>query len=343
MTELYDPKTFIAHAASLRHPCGHCERFSTAASRRSLGSVSVPVWPIDLSVRLPVLALVGRYPANMLIGHRPLLQRQANPDTRSQTADVRHPKSDIRIGPYLSRHDHAATTAYAVLAPVSRGCPPLKGRLSMHYSPFRHSNKVPLLPGSPVRVRLACLIHAANVRSEPGSNPSIFCSISPPDRAGRNFKIESSHPCGICQRITPPAKTLGIAHNGFVQNRGTLLRMSDAGYRTSNKKMPTDTTPGTARCQAVAKSHPTESHIRVKTPHVTNGESKRQPSAARSTIPDACSIVKERSGVARKSKGTYLTLRQLPPQLHKGLYHAHRKCQQEKREKGKIKGQGQSA
>jgi hypothetical protein len=31
-----------------------CPRFSTAASRRSLGSVSVPVWPITLSGRLPV-------------------------------------------------------------------------------------------------------------------------------------------------------------------------------------------------------------------------------------------------------------------------------------------------
>ena len=145
------------------------------------------------------------------------------------------PMSKIQTAPYLSRHDHAITTAHAVLAPVSRGCPPLKGRLSMHYSPFRHSNKVHLLPRSPVRVRLACLIHAANVRSEPGSNPSIFCSISPPGRAGRSFKIESSHPCGICQRITPPAKTLGIAHNGFVQNRGTQFRcwMLDSRYPTS--------------------------------------------------------------------------------------------------------------
>lgn len=32
---------------------------------------------------------------------------------------------------------------------------------------------------STVLVRLACLIHAANVRSEPGSNPSKFVRISP--------------------------------------------------------------------------------------------------------------------------------------------------------------------
>ena len=68
MTGVYNPKAFFLHAASLRQACAHCGRFSTAASRRSLASVSVPVWPADLSVRLPVVGLVGRYPANYLIG-----------------------------------------------------------------------------------------------------------------------------------------------------------------------------------------------------------------------------------------------------------------------------------
>src|SRR5690606_18880938 len=63
-TELYDPKTFIAHAASLRQAFAHCGIFPTAASRRSLGRVSVPVWPITLSGRLRIVALVGRYPTN---------------------------------------------------------------------------------------------------------------------------------------------------------------------------------------------------------------------------------------------------------------------------------------
>ncbi len=39
-------------------------KIPTAASRRSLGRVSVPVWLIVLSDQLPVDALVGRYPAN---------------------------------------------------------------------------------------------------------------------------------------------------------------------------------------------------------------------------------------------------------------------------------------
>ncbi len=57
VTELYNPKAFIAHAASLRQGFPHCERFSTAASRRSLGSVSVPVWLTILSDQLPVQSL----------------------------------------------------------------------------------------------------------------------------------------------------------------------------------------------------------------------------------------------------------------------------------------------
>ena len=63
-TVLYDPKTFITHAALLRQAFAHCARFPTAASRRSLDRVSVPVWLIILSDQLPVVALVGHYPAN---------------------------------------------------------------------------------------------------------------------------------------------------------------------------------------------------------------------------------------------------------------------------------------
>ena len=61
---VYNPKAFIPHAALLRQAFAHCARFPTAASRRSLGRVSVPVWLIVLSDQLPVDALVGRYPTN---------------------------------------------------------------------------------------------------------------------------------------------------------------------------------------------------------------------------------------------------------------------------------------
>ncbi len=68
LTELYDPRAFITHAALLRQAFAHCAKFLTAASRRSLDRVSVPVWQIILSDQLPIVALVGRYPANKLMG-----------------------------------------------------------------------------------------------------------------------------------------------------------------------------------------------------------------------------------------------------------------------------------
>ncbi len=76
MKGVYNPKTFIPHAASLRQAFAHCAIFLTAASRRSLARISVPVWLIILSDQLPVVALVGRYPTNKLIGHEPLLEYQ---------------------------------------------------------------------------------------------------------------------------------------------------------------------------------------------------------------------------------------------------------------------------
>jgi hypothetical protein len=69
---LYNPKAFVTHAASLDQGCPHCPRFPTAASRRSLGRVSVPVWPAVLSDRLPIAGTVGRYPAVYLIGRGPI-------------------------------------------------------------------------------------------------------------------------------------------------------------------------------------------------------------------------------------------------------------------------------
>ncbi len=101
-TELYNPKAFIVHAAWLRQGFPHCARFLTAASRRSLDRVSVPVWPIILSDRLSVVALVGHYPTNKLIDRRLISKRM-----------VTHP---------LPFQD------YGVLASVSRSCPPLRGR-----------------------------------------------------------------------------------------------------------------------------------------------------------------------------------------------------------------------
>ena len=61
---VYNPKAFIPHAALLRQAFAHCAIFPTAASRRSLGRVSVPVWGATLSGPLAVYALVSLYLTN---------------------------------------------------------------------------------------------------------------------------------------------------------------------------------------------------------------------------------------------------------------------------------------
>ncbi len=68
------PEGLITHAASLGQGFPHCRSLSTAASRRSLGRISVPVWLTILSDQLPIVALVGRYPTNKLMGRGTILE-----------------------------------------------------------------------------------------------------------------------------------------------------------------------------------------------------------------------------------------------------------------------------
>src|SRR5690242_12771560 len=117
MTGVYGPKPFIPHAASLHQGFPHCEKFSTAATRRCLDRVSVPVWLVILSDQLPVIALVGRYPANKLIGRELIRKRHlAAPSVASGCPLVPH----------------------RVLIQVSLGYPHLPGRLFTCYAPVRH-------------------------------------------------------------------------------------------------------------------------------------------------------------------------------------------------------------
>ena len=98
--ELYNPKAFFIHAAWLRQGCPHCAIFPTAASRRSLGRVSVPVWLVILSDQLEIVGLVSLYLTNYLI---PLGLISWHAALRSRTFIFRY---------------------YAVLATVSRRYPP---------------------------------------------------------------------------------------------------------------------------------------------------------------------------------------------------------------------------
>src|SRR3954470_13433632 len=85
---VYNPKAFFPHAASLRQAFAHCARFPTAASRRSLGRVSVPVWLVMLSHQLRIVALVSFYLTNklirrgLLLGRRPKLPFLTSPKAR---------------------------------------------------------------------------------------------------------------------------------------------------------------------------------------------------------------------------------------------------------------------
>jgi hypothetical protein len=140
--EVYNPKAVIPHAASLRQASAHCAIFPTAASRRSLGRVSVPVWPVALSGRLPVVALVGHHPTNKLIGRGPIPGRRNFPPTPMRGSVI----SGIR--------------------PRFQGLSQSQGQVThvlLTRSPLIHPRKGFI-------VRLACVKHAASVRPEPGSN-----------------------------------------------------------------------------------------------------------------------------------------------------------------------------
>ena len=70
-------RAVILHAAWLRQTFVHCAIFLTAASRRSLVRVSVPVWGIILSDPLDISALVRRYRTNKLMSRMPICNRRS--------------------------------------------------------------------------------------------------------------------------------------------------------------------------------------------------------------------------------------------------------------------------
>ncbi len=57
--------------------CAHCPIFLTAASRRSLVRVSVPVWGTTLSGPLDIVDLVSRYLTNNLMSRMPIFNRRS--------------------------------------------------------------------------------------------------------------------------------------------------------------------------------------------------------------------------------------------------------------------------
>ena len=80
--------TFFPHAAWLVQALAHWPIFLTAASRRSLVRVSVPVWGTFLSEPLRIVALVGRYPANKLMRRMLIHNRRSFNPRRMSSWDV---------------------------------------------------------------------------------------------------------------------------------------------------------------------------------------------------------------------------------------------------------------
>ncbi len=77
--------------------------------------------------------------------------------------------------------------SYAVLAALSSCYPPLLGRLPTCYSPVRRCTK----SRRTVLARLACVKHAASVRSEPGSNSPVKKSLNHNTRPKSRFGLDS--------------------------------------------------------------------------------------------------------------------------------------------------------
>jgi hypothetical protein len=147
---VYNPKAVILHAALLRQAFAHCAISLTAASRRSLGRVSVPVWGTTLSGPLPVVGLVGRYPTNYLMGRSPLLTPRKFPLVLLvHQSSCGISRAFARLSPALGQVSYVLRTR----SPLSTLLHP---------------------------VRLACIRHAASVHPEPGSNsPYIGSGFDP--------------------------------------------------------------------------------------------------------------------------------------------------------------------
>ena len=148
--------------------------------------------------------MVGRYPANKLMAHGLLPRGQA---LRSP------PLADRSCDPYAT---FGISAAFAALSPPSGqvahaflALPPLRRSVLLH----------------PAAVRLACLIHAASVRSEPESNSQ---KKNPRDHVGRSrvtrfvrFKLLAQV---FCLSASPPDRDPSVLRLSFGCQRANFSR-----------------------------------------------------------------------------------------------------------------------
>ncbi len=109
---------------------------------------------VTLSRPVPVDALVGRYPTNKLIGLEPI------PNRRGFARMIMRSRGVIRY----YRHFRKGPKPAAI------------PEFGVRYPSIPHQFATNQISGYPLKrsVRLACLSHAASVRSEPGSNSSLL-------------------------------------------------------------------------------------------------------------------------------------------------------------------------
>ena len=99
---------------------------------------------------------------------------------------------------------------HAVLAPVSQGCPP-PNDTSLRDTHPSATNAPESTP-----VRLACVKHAASVRSEPGSNSQVHRATAPAPH--HKDKTAKHHNTRTKDHACPNRQTQAIQNNLYIRN-----------------------------------------------------------------------------------------------------------------------------
>ena len=122
------------------------------------------------------------------------------------------------------------TGLYSVLPPLSEGYPHLQGRSPMSYSPVCHPTGGLL----PFHVGLACVRHAASVRSEPGSNSPVEPGSNDPlrGRCGIVGRLAHSHDYSVFKdrRVKNPTGNKALSPSPPGEGPSALPRPSHVFY-----------------------------------------------------------------------------------------------------------------
>ena len=125
---------------------------------------------------------------------------------------------------HLKAHKAFPLRAYAVLAAVSSGCPPLRGRYPRVTHPCATLHKTEVL----LPVRLACVKPAASVRPEPGSNSQVHTQDRP--KTILHDKSMSEHIHAVSIRLPNRTKPSNAQNNKSVNKQTRRPRIPSITY-----------------------------------------------------------------------------------------------------------------